>query len=265
MTRRTIRWYWSWIGLAGAGIVLLFAYPGGYASTSHHLLHGLCAQTPSHTFLIGNKPLPFDARMTGIYGGLLLSMATIAIRGKLFCYGTPPRSVVVALAAGVLAMAVDGSNSLLRDLGLWHPYPPANVARVVTGYATGIALAVALSWLLGSSVWNLSRPEPGIGSSASLLVPVLLLVPYVALILWAPEALHLPLATALVVSAWMTVSMLMLVIVLLAFRIDERVRTIRHLHLPVVAAAVLGLTDMLVLAGIRFWIESTFGISNAMM
>lgn len=265
MTRETITSYWLWIGIVIAGAAMFFAYPGGYASTSHHLLHGLCAQTPSHTFSIGNKPLPFDARMTGIYGGLLVGMVTIMIRGRLFRYGTSSRGVIATLATCVLAMAVDGSNSLLNDLGLWHPYTPANILRVITGYLTGIALSVVLTWLLASSVWNLGRPDPGIGSIQELLLPVLLLVPYMSLILLAPDLMHLPLSIALVMSAWLTVSTIMLVIVLLAFRLDEQVRTLRHLHVPVAVAALLGLSVMLALAGIRVWMEQTLGISNAMM
>ncbi|MDQ3540769.1 MAG: DUF2085 domain-containing protein [Chloroflexota bacterium] len=265
MMRETIKSYWLWIALVGVGTVMLFAYPGGYASTSHHLLHGLCAQTPSHTYSIGGKPLPFDARMTGIYGGLFVGMVTIMIRGKLLSYGTPSRTVIVTLASCVLTMAIDGSNSLLQDLGLWHLYPSANILRVITGYVTGIALAVVLSWLLASSVWNLGRPEPVIGCHRELLGPVLILMPYAALIVFAPGPLHLPLSLGLVMSAWITMSAIMLVIVLLAFRIDEQVRTIRQLHVPVAVAALLGLSVMLALAGVRFWIEQTFGISNAMM
>lgn len=233
--------------------------------TAHHLLHGLCAQTPTHTFSIGDKPLPFDARMTGIYGGLLAGMISILTKGRLFDYGDPSWAVIATLAAWALTMAIDGSNSLLNDLGMWHPYPPANLLRVITGYLTGIALAVVLSWLLASSVWNLGRPEPAVSSVGEMWAVVGLLVPYVALIQSAPGPLHLPLSMALVASAWITVSMIMLVIVLLVFRIDERVRTIRHLHVPVAVAALLGLTVMLTLAGLRFWMERTFGISNAMM
>jgi len=265
MTISSIKAYWLWIAIVGVGAVVLFAYPGGYASTSHMLLHGLCAQTPSHTFVIDGKPLPFDARMTGIYGGFLVTLAGMIVRGRLFRYGKPPMTVIVTLAAFVLAMAIDGTNSLLTDLGLWHPYAPRNVLRVITGYLTGVALATVLSWLLASSVWNLSRPEAGIASPRSLALPAASVVPYVTLISWAPDALHLPLSTALVLSAWLTVSMLMLVIVLMAFRIDERVRTIRHLHVPVAVAAVLGISVMGMLAAARFWLEHTFGISNSMM
>lgn len=265
MTRETIKTYWLWIGIVGAAMLTLIAYPGGYATTSHHLLHGLCAQTPSHTFSIGARPLPFDARMTGIYGGALVGMVTVTIRGKLFSYGNPSRTVILTLSSCVLAMGVDGSNSLLNDVGLWHPYPPANILRLITGYLTGIVVAVGLCWLLASSVWKMGRPEPGTWSIKDLLVPALLGLPYAAVVLLAPGPLHLPLSVALVMSAWMTVSTLMLVIVLLAFRIDEKVRTVRQLHLPVAVAALLGLSVMLALAGLRFWMERTFGISNAMM
>ncbi len=265
MTLTSIRAYWLWIVIGSVGAILFFAYPGGYASTSHMLLHGLCAQTPSHTFVIDGKPLPFDARMTGIYGGFLVTLVGIVVRSRLFRYGNPPKTVIVTLVVFVLAMAIDGVNSLLTDLGLWHPYAPLNVLRVITGYLTGVALAIVLSWLLASAVWNLSRPDATIGSAMALALPVVSVVPYVMLILWGPDALHLPLSTALVISAWVTVSMLMLVIVVMAFRIDEHVRSVRQLHVPVAVAALLGLSVMGVLAGARFWLEHAFGISNSMM
>lgn len=261
----SIRAYWLWIVIGGVGAIMFFAYPGGYTSTSHMLLHGLCAQTPSHTFVIDGKPLPFDARMTGIYGGFLITLVRIVVCGRLFRYGNPPLTIIATLVVFVLVMAIDGTNSLLTDLGLWHPYAPLNVLRVITGYLTGVALAIVLSWLLASSSWNLSWPDAGIGSVKALALPVAGIVPYVIAIHWAPDALHLPLSTALVLSAWLTVSMLMLVIVLMAFRIDEHVRSIRHLHVPVAVAALLGISVMGILAGARFWLEHAFGISNSMM
>lgn len=265
MTIASIKAYWLWIAIVGVGAVVFCAYPGGYASASHMLLHGLCAQTLSHTFVIDGKPLPFDARMTGIYGGFLITLAGIIVRGRLFRYGNPPPTIIATLVAFVLAMAIDGGNSLLTDLGLWHPYAPLNVLRVITGYLTGVALAIVLSWLLASAVWNLSRPDPGIDSAKVLALPVASVVPYVTLISWAPDPLHLPVSTALVLSAWFTVSMLMLVIVLMVFRIDERVRSVRHLHVPVAVAALLGISVMGALAAARFWLEHAFGISNSMM
>lgn len=265
MTPDTIRTYWLWFAILAAAAIAFFSYPGGYAATAHSVLHGLCAQTPSHTFLIGDRPLPFDARMTGIYTGLLAGLISLAARRRLFAYGNPNRLVIAALTVFVGTMAIDGTNSLLNDLSLWHPYRPANVLRLVTGYLAGLALAVVLAWLLASSLWRLGRPHPGVEHLRDLAVPVAALGPSVLLLLGAPASLHVVLSTILVLSAWLTLTVLMLVLVLLSLRLDEAVLAYRQLHVPVAMAAMLGLAVMLGLAEARFWLERTFGISNAML
>src|SRR6266508_4425764 len=58
--------------LVASLVVLLFlAAPWSLEHKAHAALHGLCAQRPSHSFTLGTHRLPFDARMTGIYGGFL--------------------------------------------------------------------------------------------------------------------------------------------------------------------------------------------------
>jgi len=260
-----IREYWLWAAVLAVGSVAFFGSPGDYAETSHAILHGLCAQTPSHTIMFGGEMLPFDARMTGIYGGFLITLGSIAASGKLFRYGNPPIRVTAVLALLVGLMAVDGFNSLLTDLVLWHPYESGSGLRVATGYGTGVALAVALSWLLASSAWNLGSPNVAIGRLRDLLAPGIGLVAYGVLLFASPGALHFPVSMLLVLSAWITVTMLMLVIVLLALKLDSQVRQVRHLHVPVAISALLAVSVMIGLAGVRFWAERTFGISNAMM
>jgi len=257
--------YWLWIMVLAVAGVAFFASPGDYAATSHAILHGLCAQTPTHTIVFGDAALPFDARMTGIYGGFLVTVAAIIIRGGLFRYGNPPLRVAGLLAVLVLAMAVDGVNSLLSDLGLWHPYVPSNALRVVTGYGAGVTLAIALSWLLASSAWNLGSPTVAVGRMKDLVTPLLGLAIFGGVLVARPGWLHLPVSLLLVASAWLTVTMLVLVIVLLALKLDARVRTMDQLHVPVAISALLAISVMLALAGARFWAERTFGISNAMM
>lgn len=260
-----VRSYWLWVTvLLVAGVVFL-AWPGGYVDTSHAVLHGLCAQTPSHTIMFGEAALPFDARMTGIYGGFLVTIGTIAGRGHLFRYGNPPIRVVALLAFLVLAMAVDGTNSLLTDLGVWRLYESSNALRVLAGYGAGVTLAVALSWLLASSAWNLGSPRVAVGHLSDLVAPMMGLIACGGVLIASPGWLHLPVSLLLVVSAWLTVTMLVLVIVLLALKLDVRVRTVGELHVPVAISALLAISVMLALAGARFWAERTFGISNAMM
>src|SRR5436305_8156522 len=62
---------WLVVGAA----LLFFAAPWGVEHKAHALMHGLCAQTPSHTLRFGTHGLPFDSRMTGIYGGFIGSFA----------------------------------------------------------------------------------------------------------------------------------------------------------------------------------------------
>jgi uncharacterized membrane protein len=209
--------------------------------------------------------LPFDARMTGIYGGFLVTFLVILISGRMFSYGNPPRSVVAILGGLVVLMGADGFNSLFADLGVWHPYEPYNLLRVVTGYGTGVSLAVALCWLLSSSLWNLSSPAVAVRNVRDLSGAGLGLAGYGLLLAWRPEWLHLPVSILLVVSAWLTVSLLMLVIVLLGLKFEASIRTYEQLHVPVAMAALLAISVILGLAGARFWLERTLGITNAMM
>jgi len=260
-----LRAYWLWLLVVFAGVVAFFGSPAGLDATARSVLHGLCAQTPSHTLAFDGRMLPFDSRMTGIYGGFLLTVAVIAMRGRLFRYGNPPRAVVAILAAAIGLMAVDGFNSLLTDLGAWHPYAPHNAYRVVTGYGCGVALAVALSWLLASSVWNLGDKAPSIAGLPDLAIPFTLLAPYGFLLLTRPGWLYGFVTVFLVASAWLTVSMLVLVIVILAFRLDELIARVGQLHVPVAIAGLLAIIVMLALAGARFWVEHRFGITNEMM
>src|SRR4051812_17329014 len=66
-----------------AGLLLLyFAAPWGWQHSAHAFLHGLCAQTPSHTLRFGPYGLPFDSRMTGIYGGFLSTLIVLIAWGR---------------------------------------------------------------------------------------------------------------------------------------------------------------------------------------
>lgn len=261
----SIKAYWLWTAIAGLGGLLLFALPGGYDETSRSLLHGLCAQTPSHSYMFGDQRLPFDARMTGIYAGSLAAVVPLLILRRPLVHGDPSRRIVVGIIVLVVAMAVDGFNSLFIDLGLWHPYASRNGLRVVTGFGAGIALGVTLAWLVGASLWRISRSDPVAVGWRPLITPLILVVPYLIVLESGWEPLYAPLVVLLVGSAWLTVSLLALVLVLLAFRLDERIGDLRALHVPVAISALVGLTVMIGLASFRFWIEHQFGISNAMM
>jgi uncharacterized membrane protein len=257
-----MRSYWLWYAILLAGVVVFVSAPGGFAEKSRNVLHGLCAQTPSHSFSFGGLLLPFDGRMTGIYGGSLVTSAYLALRGRVFAWGNPPLRIVVTLAIFVVIMAVDGFNSLLLDLGLWHPYEPQNELRLITGFATGVSLAVVLAWLLGSSVYRVGRNQAGIQDFRDLGWIWLAFVPYAGLVLSGASWLYIPLSVTLMLSAWLTLALLALVIVVLLLKLDERVDRTERLHVPGAIAAIVGMAIILGLATGRMWLESHFGITT---
>jgi uncharacterized membrane protein len=260
----SLKRFWLWYGIALGGLTLFVLAPGGFAEKSRTLLHGLCAQTPSHSFSFGGQLLPFDARMTGIYSGVLVTLVYLLARGRLLAWGIPSIKIIVTLAVFVIAMAADGFNSLFTDLGFWHPWTPGNVARLVTGYLTGVALAVVLAWLLGSAVYRVGKRQAGINGSMDIALALLPLVPLTVLLFSGASWLYVPVSLLLVGSAWLTMSVLALAVVVLAFRLDERVEHINALHVPGAAAAIFGLAIMVTLALGRIWLENTLGIPSTL-
>lgn len=264
LLRSFIRNYWLWYALAFGTSALFLFWPGGFADKARLLLHGLCAQTPSHSFTFGGLMLPFDARMTGIYAGAFFTLLVLALQGRLLRAGLPPIRVIVILASFVIVMAADGFNSLFTDLGIWHPWESRNELRLVTGYATGVSLAVVLSWLVASTTWRLSDRRAVVSTTRDVALFWMPFIPYAAAVLTGAAWLYVPLSLMLVLSAWVVLSMLTLSMLLLALRWDDRIRVASQLHIPGALAGLAGLAVMLLLAFGRVWLEHVTGIPSTL-
>jgi uncharacterized membrane protein len=260
----TILGYWMWWAVAFGGVLAFLFWPGGYADKTRLLLHGLCAQTPSHTFTFGGLMLPFDARMTGIYAGAIFTLITMVARRRFFSAGLPPLRVMVVLGGFVAIMAADGFNSLFTDIGLWHPWESRNELRLLTGYGTGVTLAVVLVWLVSSTLWRLSGSAPVVRSVREVGIFWVPFVPYAAAVLSGTAWLYVPLSMLLVIAAWCVLTLLTLSMVLLAMRWDDRVIRRSQLHVPGAIAGIAGLAVMLVLAFGRVWLERATGIPSTL-
>ncbi|MCO5215114.1 MAG: DUF2085 domain-containing protein [Thermomicrobiales bacterium] len=257
-----LRQYWLWPAAVLLGMAVLLLMPGGLATNSRLLLHGLCAQTPSHTFVIGGQLLPFDARMTGVYAGAGVTILYLATRGRLLSDALPSWPIRVVLGGMLAAMALDGSNSFLTDVGVWHPWETTNLMRLITGYGAGVTIAVALVWLLGGTVYQIADRTPSIRGWSDLAI-ILTGLPLLGLALrLSLDWMYLPLTLFLTFSAWMVVSTLVLVTGMLLFRIDDRIVHRPQLHAPGAFAAILGLVVIILLASGRRWLETTMGIPS---
>ena len=242
-----------------AGAFLLV--PGAIDEKTQQALHGLCAQRPSHSYWLGNDRLPFDARMSGIYGGGSIVFTVLALRGRLHAFARPSWPVIVPLAGFVLAMAVDGTNSLLLDMGAWHPYQPRNEIRLITGLLTGVSLAATLCFLVSATFWRTGRRDLAIVESLNeVACLVVFTVPFGFVVATGPGWLYAPVALYLLGSAVCVIAVLAMVMVTIATRRDGTYRGIKELGVPASMALVIAIVVIGAIAGGRYWLEHSFGV-----
>lgn len=125
---------------------------------------GVCAQLPTHSFYPGGERLPLCSRNTGIYLGFMVTIITLYITGRGQGQRLPAWPISIVLASGILALAIDGSNSLLLDLGLPHLYQPHNLLRLATGLLTGMALGALVLPILNQLFWRSSYEQRSVPS-----------------------------------------------------------------------------------------------------
>jgi uncharacterized membrane protein len=245
-------------------LITFFAWPGSIEGKGLAVLHGLCAQQPGHSFYFGESRLPFDARMTGIYGGFAAVVVTLLVRRRWRAAGIPPLRTAVLMAMFVALLAVDGLNSTLRDLGLWHPYPPHNLLRLGTGLLTGAALAAFL-WLMIAQVGfhrHARRIEASVSSGRDLLDIAIALTIVAALVASSWEPLRIPLTLLLLASAISVVLGLVLPFVLLVSQREGRAVSTFELMAPATLSLVIALALIGSMSGGRFFLEAWLNMTS---
>ena len=245
-----------------AAFVGFVAAPWPLAEKSHAVLHGLCAQIPSHTFLLGNQPLPFDARMTGIYSGLAVTMIVIAFRTRLRAAALPGWPMLAFLAALVVVMAVDGFNSLFLDLGMRYLYEPQNWLRLVTGAGAGMALGATLCYLTGETLWRQPDYRSPAISARDAIFATLCWLPIMAAILSGAGWLYAPVTLILLLSAVVTVCSIAYMMLILIRTTNNRQTSFSHLGSEATVGILLGFIAIALLAGGRFALEHWGGIAS---
>jgi uncharacterized membrane protein len=250
--------------LAAATIAFLLL-PWSLEGKSLAVLHGLCAQQPHHSLYFGEQRLPFDARMTGIYGGFAVASVYLLARGRWRAGGLPSVAMLLTLALFVAALGLDGVNSTLRDLGQPYLYEPRNPVRLITGLLTGTALA-AFIWLLLAQVGFARRARrAGAPITGARDVGLLLTAQaaFAALALSGWSALRVPVTFVLLVAAIGAVTGLALGFVLLLGRRECRALRTSDLAGPAAVALVTALVVIGSLSGGRFLLEAWLDIPPA--
>jgi uncharacterized membrane protein len=253
--RATAWWY-----VVVSAVVSFVVAPVSLERKSHFVLGGLCAQRPSHSFVFDGTHLPFDARMTGIYLGSFTTMTALFALGRAHDAGRVSVRSWALIVTFVVVMAMDGVNSLLVDLGRWHPYTPDNRLRLATGLLLGVGLGILLVFLLASSVWmkEARRPRPLVREAEIIgIVMVAMLVGLLVLV--GGDWLLVPLTLLLLGAAIATVSALAFACLSIIQSPLGLASTWSDLAVHIPRAAGLGMIAMLVLAALRFMAEQRLG------
>lgn len=260
-------WPIAFVALCALPVVGFLLLPWSIEEKSLAVLHGLCAQQPTHTFHFGDARLPFDARMSGIYGGFALTSIFFLFRGRWGHSGIPPIPVCLFLGFGIASLAIDGVNSTLLDMGLWYLYEPMNEMRLATGLLTGLALAVFV-WLLAGMI-AFRNPEQrqhklitGFGELAIILA---LFTGYGMLVASGWEPLRLLLTALLITSAVAALTGLSLAFVLLFGKRENQARSTVDLAAPATIALLVAFTIMATMSGGRFLLEAYYGVSTTQL
>jgi len=252
-------WGVAFAGLLTLSVGAFLLAPWSIEVKSIAILHGLCAQRPSHSFWFGSDRLPFGSRMTGIYGGFLITQLYLLARGRFRFGGIPSLAILTVLSLFIVAMGIDGINSTLDDIQLLTIYRPDNVLRFVTGALTGTTLAVFL-WLLTINIlWHpeKQRPEPAVSGFVDLAAVAVSIALFGFLVTggWLPA--YPLIAIFLVCAAILVIFELAICLLQLIRRQESSARSLSDLS----SAAVGGLTAAYIfifsMAGLRFLMEAT--------
>lgn len=155
---------WFLLALVVAAVLGFVLYPVPLPEKLLLAMGGVCGLRPDHSYFAGNLQLPLEARDTGIYAGLTLTLAWLLARRRVKAarIGGWVPTIIVALM--FVSMVFDGVNSTLIELSRPHLYLSTNSTRLITGLLSGIAIGVVLTWLLGSYL------RPGTAPSLPVLI-----------------------------------------------------------------------------------------------
>jgi len=252
---RETPWRYAFAGLAGALLLGLLFWPGLPLDQKLYAIgHGICAQ--EHTVSLGGLVLPICARNTGIYGSFLVTTVYLLALGRRRAAKLPPLPIAIVLLLFVIALGVDGFNSLFNDMLMPHLYPPQNELRTLSGVGMGVSIAVLIFLMLNTSLWQDADPQlPVIKSwwelgGALLLSGVMLVAMYgnIGFMFW-------PIAIVSSVGIMGVLYSVNLLVTALLTGYEGRVTRLAQLAKPATIALIITLAEVGALAGLRFWLE----------
>jgi len=201
--------------------------------------YGLCHQLPERSFFGGGVQAPVCARDTGIYFGVLISLAVISLlhrgrRPREF----PPLMTWVAIALMIGAMGLDG---VTEYAGL---RPTTNELRLITGLLAGFAIGAILTPMLNDELWRESARERVLDTAEKLLVWLAVVPISYAVIYWVLPLLGVAYPLLIAAAILGTLTAVNLVIVSMIPVFERRASKLWQAWAAILCALALSLLEI---------------------
>ncbi len=236
--------------LAITALFLLYS-PWPLIAKLHAIGAACCAQIPSHTLTFQGRPMPVDARNSGIYLGVLLVIVILWLGGRQRAASYAPARVRNLLMLAILAMMLDGFNSLAQTHHFHVVYQDTNLIRIVTGTLAGVALTILVVPIYNRLVWHdpaiIAVAEDYVELGGFLIVALLVILSLQA----APSALYYPLSVLSMLGFLVTMTMVNSCLILVSLRREHTVADERGLFLPALAGLVFTLVEIFLITTLR--------------
>lgn len=173
--------------------------------------------------------------------------------------GTPPRIVLVTLAAFTGAFILDGINSLLSFFpGDPSLYTPTNILRLFTGTGMGLALALVVYPAFNSTVWNNTSKQPAVQSLGSFSALVLLAVGVDLLVLLENPLLLYPLALISAAGVVLLLTTVYTMLWLIILKAERRYNRVSEILFPILGGFTVAIVQIGLLDALRFFLTGTW-------
>lgn len=240
--------HWFLLALVIASVLGFVLYPMPLPEKLLLAMGGVCGLRPDHSYFAGDLQLPLEARDTGMYAGLTLTLAWLLARRRVKAarIGGGVSTSIVALM--FVSMVFDGVNSTLIELSWPHLYLSTNSTRLITGLLSGIAIGAVLTWLLGGYLRPSTAPSLPvlIASPGELLGPLALCALFGLLVTREGAWGYYPVALLSVGGLLLLLAGVALLPIVRIGRLRGRIATARQLLAPIALALLIAFA---VLAG----------------
>ena len=205
----------------------------------HWIGYGLCHQLPERSFFGGGVQLPVCARDTGIYIGILVSLALISwLHQGSRPRELPTRSGWIAIALMIGSMALDGGTEYagLRTT--------TNDLRLITGLLAGFAIGAVIMPMINDELWRTGSNERVLNTPWRLAIWIAAVPVTYAVVYWGLPFLGVgyPILVALAIIATLTAVNLIMVCMLPPF--ERRADNLRQTILPIAVAVVVAIIEI---------------------